>query len=311
MGMMGKWEMKDIFEAVELNQYGYYQLRTMNSTEERQQIFEESYFQEYDGSTYAKQYSAEDLAYLNRKFREKEYIIHENLKKTGAFQNGKYSLLDVGCGEGFLLKYFREKGVSVKGFDFGSYALMTQNPDMADVFTKGNMDDLLPQMAERGEKFDVINMSRVLDMCLDAEGTLKKIAALMTNTSIFVLKVSHNYSPLQQMLLQSKDVTQEYWLDAPDHTNYFNREGLINLLDAMGYECMDFWADYFIDFNLLNPLTNYYENPEVGKSCYNATVRLANLMHDISLEKTIEIYRCLGDMGFGREICGVFRLKQK
>lgn len=76
---------------------------------------------------------------------------------------------------------------------------MSQNPDMADVFTKGNMDDLLPQMAKNGEKFDVINMSRVLDMCLDAEGTLQKIAGLMTDTSIFVLKVSHNYSPLQQM----------------------------------------------------------------------------------------------------------------
>lgn len=311
MGMMGKWEMKDCFEQVKLNQYGFYQLREMNTTKERQKIFEEKYFQQYDGATYSKQYSEEDLAYMNRKYEEKEYVIRENLQKTGGLQEGKYSLLDIGCGEGFLLKYFRGKGVRVKGLDFGSYALMSQNPDMADVFTQGNMDDLLPEMAKNGEKFDVINMTRVLEMSLDIENTMQKIKPLLSDAGIFVIKSPNNYGPLQQMLLESGELKKEYWLDAPDHTYYFNREGLINFLDAQGYECMDFYADYFIDLNLFNPLTNYYENPACGKVCRNATVRLENLLHDISLEKTITIYRCLGDMGLGREFCGVFRLKER
>ncbi len=305
-----KWVMEDIFEAVELNQYGYYQLRNMNSTKEREDIFGNTYFQDYNGFTYSKEYSQDELDYLTRKFEEKEYVIRECLKKTGAWKDGHYSLLDIGCGEGFLMKYFRQKGVKVKGFDLGSYALRQQNPDMEDVFEQGNMDDILPKLAAQGETFDVINMSRVLDMCLDAEGTLQRIRKLMTGQSILVIKTSHNYSHLQQRLLKSGELKQEYWLDAPDHTNYFNKEGMINLLDAQGYECMDFFADYFIDLNLLNPLTNYYEKPEVGKECYKATVRLANLMHDLSLEKTITIYRCLADLGFGREITGVFRLKQ-
>ena len=306
-----KWVMRDIFEAVELNRYGYYQLRNMNSTEDREETFENTYFQDYSGYTYSKSYTQEELDYLTRKFEEKEYVIRECLQKTGVLERGgySYSLLDIGCGEGFLMKYFRQKGVKVKGFDLGSYALRQHNPDMEDVFEQGNMDDVLPRLAERGETFDVINMSRVLDMCLDAEGTLRRIGKLMTDRSILVIKTSHNYSHLQQRLLQSGELKQEYWLDAPDHTNYFNREGMINLLDAQGYECMDFFADYFIDFNLLNPLTNYYEKPETGKACYEAAVRLANLMHDLSLEKTITIYRCLADMGFGREITGVFRLK--
>ena len=37
---------------------------------------------------------------------------------------------------------------------------------------------------------------------------------------------------------------------------------------------------------------------------------MENMFHDISLERTVEIYRMLGDMGFGREIVGVFKKKQ-
>lgn len=62
-----------------------------------------------------------------------------------------------------------------------------------------------------------------------------------------------------------------------------------------------------MDFQLLNPFSNYYEHPETGKAAYKAAVRLENLLHEISKERTVEIYRMLGDMGFGREIVGIFK----
>ena len=58
------------------------------------------------------------------------------------------------------------------------------------------------------------------------------------------------------------------------------------------------------------PLTNYYEHPETGKISHQTAVRLENLLHETSMERTVEIYRMLGDMGFGREIVGIFG-KQK
>ena len=104
---------------------------------------------------------------------------------------------------------------------------------------------------------------------------------------------------------------KEYWLDKPDHTGYFNREGLINLLAAKGFECMDFYGDTFVELHLLNPLTNYYEKPETRKAAHQTTVRLEYLLHEISMERQVEIYRMLGDMGFGREIVGVFKKRQQ
>lgn len=37
-------------------------------------------------------------------------------------------------------------------------------------------------------------------------------------------------------------------------------------MEHFGYECVDLLGDSFIDFNLANQDTNYYEKQEVGKT---------------------------------------------
>lgn len=160
------WEMKDIFQSVFLNEYGYYELRKQNTVQGRGKNFEESYFQDYAGYTYAKEYSEDELLSIQYKIEERAYVIEQNLALAG--KSYDYSLLDIGCGEGFLLQYFHDMGVRVKGIDFGSYALSHFHPEMLPYFVKGDMEKLIPEMAERGEKYDVINMDRVLDMVPDA-----------------------------------------------------------------------------------------------------------------------------------------------
>ena len=301
------WEMKDSFEKVVLNRYGYYELRRKNTQGERKKNFEDEYFQNYSGATYMKEYSDEELAFTMNKIEERAYVIEQNLVKQENLKEGKYSLLDIGCGEGFLLKYFHDKGIRVKGVDIGSYALKHFHSEMLPYLVQGDIETVIPEMKKQGECFDVVNMDRILDMVLEADKCIEMIKGLMTEKSILVIKVANNYSYLQQMLMRSGEVKEEYWLDDPDHTGYFNREGLINLLDAEGFESIDYYGDTFVDFHLLNSLTNYYEKPETGKAAHKATVRLENLIHEISMERTVEIYRMLGDMGFGREIVGIFR----
>lgn len=303
------WELRNDFEPVVLNQYGYYELRNMNTPEERKERFETAYFQEYSGATYEKVYSESELQYMLRKYEEKEFVIAENLKKIGNPSKEEYSLLDIACGEGYLLRYFQQKGKQVKGIDVGSYAIEHHNPDLLSCFEKGDFTELLPEMAKQGITFDVINMDRIVDMILDVENCLQLVKHIMKDTSIVLIKVANNYTKMQQMLLQTGELKKEYWLDAPDHTGYFNREGLIRLMESQGFTCLDFYADTFVELNLLNPLTNYYEKPETGKACHEATVRLDKLMHTLSLEKKMTVYRTMCEMDMGREIIGVFRRK--
>lgn len=301
-------EKKDIYDPVFLNGYGYYELRRKNTREERNANFEEHYFQEYSGATYEKtEYSPEELRFNQNKIEERAYVIEQNLAKTG--RDGEYSLLDIGCGEGFLLQFFYDRGKKVKGIDIGSYALEHFHPNLLPFFEKGDMETLLPVMAQRGERYDVVNADRVLDMVDDVDVCLDGIKGVMDEKSILVMKVANNYSALQRMLMQKGEIKEEYWLDDPDHTGYFNREGMIARLETNGFECMDFYGDTFVDFQLVNPFSNYYEKPETGKAAHKTAVCLENMFHDISMERTVEIYRMLGDMGFGREIVGVFKKK--
>lgn len=301
-------EKKDIYKDVFLNKYGYYELRSQNTKEERDEYFETRYFQEYAGATYEKEeYPPEELKHIRSQIEERAYVIEQNLAKNG--RSGDYSLLDIGCGEGFLLQFFHDKGKRVKGIDIGAYALKQFHPEMLSFFEQGDMETLLPAMAERGETYDVVNMDRVINMVDDVDVCLSRIKAVMGPQSILVIKVASNYSTLHRMLLQKGELKEEYWLDAPDQTGYFNREGLIARLRANGLECLDFYGDTFVDFQLVNPFSNYYEKPETGKASHNAAVCLENLFHDISMERTVEIYRLLGEMGFGREIVGIFTKK--
>lgn len=303
------FEKKDVYKSVYLNKYGYYELRRQNTREERNANFEDHYFQEYSGATYEKvEYPPEELKFLNNQIEERAYVIGQNLAKTGV--SGDYSLLDIGCGEGFLLQYFHDKGKKVKGIDIGSYALEHYHPDMLPFFEKGEMETLIPEMTARGEHYDVINMDRTLNMVYDADQCIELVKGLMTECSILIIKVANDYSYLQQSLLESGKLQKEYWLDAPNQTRYFNRKGLLRLLDAHGFGCVDFYGDTFVDFQLINPFSNYYEKPETGKAAHGTIVRLQNMFHDISMERTVEIYRMLGDMGFGREIVGVFKKRE-
>ena len=226
------WELRDNFQPVFLNKYGYYELRKKNTREERDRNFEENYFQEYAGATYQKAYPQEELEFILNKIEERAWVVEENLRKVGNQHMTEASA----------------SGEAVRPMDPGSYALQSFHPQMLAYFEQGDMETLLPQMAERGETYDVINMDRVLDMVLNPEECLAAAEKLMTDQSILVVKVANNYSHLQQMLLASGELKEEYWLDDPDHTGYFNREGMIRLLEACGFEQIDFYGDTFVDF---------------------------------------------------------------
>ncbi|MCI8616522.1 hypothetical protein [Parablautia intestinalis] len=54
---------------------------------------------------------------------------------------------------------------------------------MLPFFEKGDMETLLPAMAERGEIYDVINIDRVLDMVDDVDLCLDRIGKVMDQQS--------------------------------------------------------------------------------------------------------------------------------
>lgn len=294
--------MNQEFKEVFLNKYGYYELKEKPNVEDRKKVFEQEYFQN-SMSSYEQEYTEQEKIYFENKLIQKELIIARNSCEK---LKEKKSILDIGCGEGFALAYFRKQGYDVMGIDFSIYGVKQHNPAVVDCVIQGDSEEILPLLAEQEKKFDIINMDSVLDMMVNPDKVLDLCKPLLKKGGILFIKVANNYSVLQKYLLEKNKLRDTYWLDNPGHPSYFNRNGLLNLLKAHGYRNVDFYGESFIDFNLLNDNTNYYEDKNVGKSCYWAKIELENLMHELDVEKALNVYKLLGEMGLGREIIGVF-----
>lgn len=241
-----------MLEKVIKNKFGFYELRNKPTAEEQQKDFEEEYYQN-EKAGYESAYTPEALEYFQNKAQQKEIAI----KKVWT-SNTVPQILDIGCGEGFFMKYFYEKGCKVTGIDFSKYAMEHNNPELLPYLKQGDCYQILGEMIAQNIQYDIVNMDSVLDMVQDQTKLLKLIKQVLKTDGILC--------------------------------------------------CKDIYAEGLIELNLMNELTNYYENPAAGKSCYKAKLNIENMLHELSSEKTNEIMRLFGSMGLGRELVGIFQI---
>lgn len=195
--------MQKEFEKVFLNKYGFYELKNKPSVEERKKEFEEEYYQQ-STSSYEQHYTDEELEFKKVKLEQRKIIYERNLKKSVE----KCSLMDIGCGEGFTLRYFNDNGMSVTGIDFSEWGISHHNPDMLKYFIKGDCVQIIPKLIQNGKKYDEINMDAAFDMMLEQDEVLGLCHKLLSDEGVMVIKVANNYSMLQRTLLETGQLTK-------------------------------------------------------------------------------------------------------
>jgi 2-polyprenyl-3-methyl-5-hydroxy-6-metoxy-1,4-benzoquinol methylase len=291
------------YPKVGLNQYGYYEVLQQPSDEDLQKYYEEKYYQENKGS-YLHSYSDEELIYFLNKNEQKYHIVTSQLKIS---ERGKF--LDVGCGEGYALQLFLDKGWEVVGLDYSDFGCKQFNPECLPYLILGDIYKRLDELIAKGDKFDVLLLDNVLEHVKDPKGMLIKCRQLLNSVGVLIIEVPNDFSKLQKYLLESKKIDKPFWVVLPDHLSYFNLQGLNNLLENSGFVNKLSISDHPIDFNLLNDDTNYSKDKSKGKGCHKARVELENLIHSISLDKAIDLYKAYAGLGLGRQIISFNCLK--
>ncbi|MCK5013461.1 MAG: class I SAM-dependent methyltransferase [Candidatus Omnitrophica bacterium] len=277
-------------------EYGFYQYSPLPSREELREYYSQKYYQEGKGS-YEVSYSDAELKY----FRLKADLIYRQLNRLRDLKAKKY-LLDIGCGEGWVLDRFLKEGHIVEGIDFSEYGLKSFNPHLLPYLKQGDYNDLILQKIKDSQKYDIIMLGNVIEHVLDPINLLETIKGIFADQGVLIIVAPNDFSIFHEHLLENKIIDEPFWLGYPDHISYFNKNSMENLLTNKGFRVDVVVADNPVDNNLLNKNSNYIKNPEKGKNIHYFRVDSDNFLASISEEKLLDIYEILGSMGVGRDL---------
>lgn len=278
------------------NEYGFYEVAKKPGSELLKAYYTEKYYQKEKTDTYSRAISEEEKTYKYNKVEQRFHYLQE---KADADFADSPAFLDVGCGEGFALQYFKQIGWSVTGLEYSAYACSFFHPDCCEDLITGDIAENLSDLADRRKVYDLVWLDNVLEHVRDPLKLLQQVRQL---GSFLVVEVPNDFSPLQMALLEAGKIDREFWISLPDHLSYFNKEGLLNIAEHSGWKPVGVLADFPIDWFLANHHSNYVVNKQVGKQAHYARVAIDNLLHEVSVLQTNRLYETLADLGMGRQI---------
>lgn len=278
------------------NKYGYYEVKNKPSKEELEEYYSKKYYQNEAGS-YQKEYSKDELDYFKNKLKE-DYFLVEKYSQS----NVNKSLLDIGSGEGFTLKFYKDKNWNVVGLDFSRHGCKLQNPDCIEDVIVGDIYSKIDELIHQQKKYDLINMQHLLEHVIDPEELMNKIKKLLKKDGLVSITVPNDFSPIQNIALDRGKIRDKFWIVVPDHLSYFNKEGLKKFLTANGFKILFLKSSFPIDIFLLNDHSNYVINKSLGKQAHYARLIFEELINNNDREKINHFYHILSEFGIGRDL---------
>lgn len=282
---------------------GYWEIATKPTSQELQRYYADKYYQEAKGS-YELGYTKDELLYFNAKLEQRSAVIQRYLSHLRGRQG---RMLDVGCGEGYALAFFREHGWSVKGMDFSSAGVKSKNPGCMDALVSGDIFMLLKAEIAAGETYDVVWLQNVLEHVIDPLGLLRMLRTLVSPGGLAVVTVPNDCSITQRGALDNKHIDNAFWVAPPDHLTYFDSDSVVNIASETGWECAEILGDFPIDWFLFHPGSNYVRDKTLGKAAHKARVQIENLIHEQPIEDVIHFWSATAKLGLGRDITAFLR----
>lgn len=275
---------------------GFWEVVDKPSPEVLADYYSQTYYQN-EVSNYRKSYSTLELEVIGLRIAQRAAQIYA---LTGVKQPG--SMLDVGCGEGFVISYFRSQGWQVAGIDFSRAGVEQINPDCIEFVQQGDVFQLLKAKIATGEKYDLVWLGNVLEHVLDPVGLLRSLRFLIPDDGLLVVTVPNDGNAYQEELYNNGSISQRFWISIPDHISYFTPDSLKRTAEATGWQCLGLQGDFPIDLYLAHEGSNYVVDQALGPAAHQARLRLERLIGMAGPDAANRFYSALADVGLGRNI---------
>lgn len=136
-------------------------------------------------------------------------------------QDRKLSVAEIGCGGGWNLLPFHQRGDATVGFDYDEGYLAAGRSQGLDLRAGG-----LEMALAGGKRYDVVILSHVVEHFMAPVADLQKIQRLLANDGLLFIEVPNLFAVTRNLL--------RYWQSA--HTYSFVPATLRQLLQRSGYE---------------------------------------------------------------------------
>lgn len=283
---------------------GFWEIAKKPTPQELQQYYAEKYYQEGKGS-YELKYSDEELRFFQAKLEQRSAVLQRHLSALNPKQRRK--LLDVGCGEGYALAYFRSQGWEVKGLDFSSAGVESKNASCLDALVVGDVFALLQAEIASGNAYDAIWLQNVLEHVIDPLALLEALRSMVSPGGLAVITVPNDCSITQQAALAHHHIESDFWVAPPDHLTYFDHRSLTKAANQKGWECVEMLSDFPVDWFLFNPGSNYVSDKSKGKAAHMAKVQIENYIHAQPIDNVLRFWSAAAALGIGRNITAFLR----
>lgn len=275
---------------------GFLQAALMPSADELRAYYAERYYQTGQGN-YRKTYPQAERDYFDLKIAQKTFLLDR--LRGGA---GSGSFLDVGCGEGFALAWFKRHGWQVEGLDHSSAGIEAMHPDLLPHMRTGDLFALLDEKVSEGQHYDAVWLTHVLEHVRDPLGLFARLRGLVKQDGVLIVTVPNDGSTYQEMLLEEKFISRRFWIALPDHLAYFDGESLQRVAAETGWACREMVSDFPIDFFLLHEGSNYVEDSTKGPAAHRARIAMELFLGKQGHAVANEFYAALARVGLGRSL---------
>ena len=279
--------------------FGYLEAIPRPTQDELDEFYQNQYFAEGVNAIYHDSYPEIELAYRRRRAKALNDVASRSLGTRDPVR-----FLEIGAGEGFLLKDAVTRGWNALGVDFQQAPIERCNPDVVGHFLARNPQHYIESVTE---KFDVIALQNVLEHVLDPVGLMERIRTNLNQDGVAVVQVPNDDTALQCAALDCGRISQRHWFLPPQHLNYFNTETIALFAKALGYEVADMFADFPIELYLWGNNSNYVQDKSLGPLAHQARLTLDALLAARGEDHYLDFYRGLANTGMGRNLIVILR----
>lgn len=278
------------------NELGFLEVVERPTPTELEEYYARRYYQTERGN-YRSSYEPAELAILTQRVAQRAQRAAELRPRPAPG-----SLLDVGCGEGYVLATMAAQGWRVEGIDYARAGVEANNPAMAAQVETGNVFTLLEARIREARRYDLVWLGNVLEHVLDPVGLLRALHRLVATDGLLVVTVPNDGNDYHETLLEDGELPERFWIALPDHLSYFTAESLERTAAATGWRCLDLLADFPIDWFLAHAASNYVRDRAQGPAAHRARLRLERQLGARGAAAANDFYRALARLGLGRNI---------